>query len=327
MDLSTNYMGLKLKNPVIVSSSKLTSSVDNIKRYAELGAGAIVLKSLFEEQIIADIQEKLDDHPMYYWYPSAAEHVMDLSKEHGVKEYIKLLKDAKAATDIPIIASVNCITSNEWPSFARKLEEAGADGIELNISIFPFDENIESAAIEETYFEIVQAVKEHVTIPVSVKIGPLFTNLSRMVKRLSMSGVSGIVLFNRFFRPDINIDKMTVIYDNYLSSPNEMTMPLRWIGALSNKVNCDLAASTGIHDYQDVVKMLLAGAGATQICTTIYKNGAEVIREILEGLEEWMKKNKYNSIDQIKGKILKGKEKTAGFERIQFMRKTTGKDI
>jgi dihydroorotate dehydrogenase (fumarate) len=324
MDLKTKYMGLTLSSPIIVSSSKLTSSVDNIKKYADQGAGAVILKSLFEEQILFDIEIKLDDHPMYYWYPTAAEHIKDISKESGVNQYIHLLEAAKKEVSIPVIPSINCITANEWPSFAKKLEDAGADGIELNISIFPFDENVESQGIEETYFEIISAVKEQVSIPIAVKIGPCFTNLSRMVNRLSIAGVDAIVMFNRYFRPDINIDNETVIYENYLSSPVEMTQPLRWIGALSNKVKCDLAASTGVFDHEGVVKLILAGASATQICSVIYKSGPEIIGKILNDLEKWMKQHHYNSIDQFKGKILKGREKTAGFERLQFMRKTTG---
>lgn len=327
MDISTNYLGLQLTSPIIISSSRLTSSVENMKIYARKGAGAIVLKSLFEEQILADIKTKLDDHPMYYWYPSAADHITELSKDHGVNEYIRLIREAKEAVSIPIIASVNCISAKGWTSFTKKLQEAGADALELNIAIFPFDDSMDGPAVEETYFDILKAVKAEVTIPVSVKIGSYFSNLPRMIKRLDAEGARGIVMFNRFFRPDIDIEDMSIIYDNYLSAPNELTEPLRWIGSLSNKVSCDIAATTGIHDHEGVAKVLLAGARAAQICTTLYLNGPDMIARINEDLVIWMKKHHFNTIDQFRGKILQGREKTGSFERVQFMRKNTGMNV
>ncbi|MBP6978796.1 MAG: dihydroorotate dehydrogenase-like protein [Bacteroidales bacterium] len=327
MSLSTSYLGLSLSSPIIVSSSRLTGSAENIKIYARKGAGAIVLKSIFEEQIMADITEKLDDHPMYYWYPRAAEHIMDISKEHGINEYIRLIKEVKDAVAIPVIASVNCISPTGWPRFAGKLQEAGADALELNIAVFPFDETITGNEVEEIYFSILKAVKSQVTIPVSVKIGSYFSNLPRMIKRLDEEGVDGVVMFNRFFRPDIDIDSISIVFDNYLSSPVEITEPLRWIGSLSNKVRCDISASTGIHDYAGVIKVLLAGARAAQICTTLYRNGPDVITQINEDLAAWMQAHRYPTIEHFRGKILQGKEKTGSFERIQFMRKNTGMNV
>ncbi len=327
MDLSVSYMGLKLGSPIVVSSSRLTSSADNIRIYARQGAGAVVLKSIFEEQIIADIEEKLGDHPMYFWYPRAADHIKDISKEHGLNEYLALIREAKKETRIPIIASVNCITAKEWPGFSKKIQDAGADGLELNISIVPFDETVESITIEDAYIEIIREVKKFVTIPIAVKIGTGFTNIARMVRRIDNEGVNAVVMFNRFFRPDLNIDDETVVTDNYLSSPVEITVPLRWIGALSNKVKCDLAASTGIHDYTGVAKVILAGAAVAQICSTVYKNGPEVIGTMLNDLKSWMTKHHYDTPAQFRGKILKGREKTGSFERIQFMRKTTGLNL
>lgn len=327
MDLKTNYMGLDLQSPIIVSSSKLTSSTDNLKKYEEFGVGAVVLKSLFEEQIISDIVEKIDDHPMYYWYPSAAEQITEMSKHHGLEEYLQMIKNAKAAVSIPVIASINCVTANEWPVYAKKIEEAGADALELNIAIFPFDENVESIGIEDTYINIITEVRKFVTIPISVKIGSYFTNISRIVKRLCAANVEAVVMFNRYFTPDINVDKETIILDNYTSSPLEITQPLRWIGALSNKMNCQFSATTGIHDADGVIKLLLAGATTTQVCSTIYLHGPEVIKTILNGLEEWMKKHNYKTIDNFRGSILHGRERTGGFERIQFMKKTTGLNL
>lgn len=324
MNTTTKYLGLELKNPIIVSSSKLTGSYEKVMECVENGAGAVVLKSLFEEQIITDIEAKLQNNEMYFWYPEATDFVKGISKEHGVQEYIKLIKKVKANASIPVIASINCITSQEWPAFAKDLQDAGADAIELNIAIFPFDENVESKDIENLYLEIVKEVKSHVTIPVSVKLGSYFTNVSRMVSLLDAAGVDGIVLFNRYFRPDIDIDNGSLIYNNYLSQASEMTQSLRWVGLVADKVKCDIVANTGIHDYQSVVKQIMAGADATEICSVLYDKGIPYIKEMIAGLEEWMKANKVNSLNDIKGKINMGRGNSAEFERIQFMRKTTG---
>jgi dihydroorotate dehydrogenase (fumarate) len=324
MDLSTTYLGLSLKNPIVVSSSRLTGNYNKIIECISNGAGAVVLKSLFEEQIIGSIQEKLNDNQMYFWYPEATEFVKKISKDHGVSEYIRLLKKVKASSEVPVIASINCTTSQGWPSFAKELQDAGADAIELNISIFPFDEHVESKDIEDIYVEIIREVKKHVTIPVAAKIGPCFTNINRIVSRLCSAKVDGIVLFNRFFRPDINIEDQKVIFDNYLSEPSEMTQSLRWIGALSGKISCDLIANTGIHNYQGVIKQMMAGATAVQICSTLFKNGIPYIRTMIDEMEEWMRKNNHVSLESLKNKIHIGKENTAAFERVQFMQKSTG---
>jgi len=324
MNTTTKYLGLQLKNPIIVSSSRLTASYDNIMECAENGAGAIVLKSLFEEQIISNIEEKLLDNEMYFWYPEATKLVKGISKEHGVAEYIKLIQKVKANISIPIIASINCTTSHEWPAFAKNIQEAGADALELNIAIFPFDENVESKDIENRYIEIVKEVKSYVTIPVSVKLGSCFTNVTRMVSLLDAAGVDGIVLFNRFFRPDINIDKGEIIYNNYLSEPSEMTQSLRWVSILANKTKCNLAAGTGIHDYQGVVKQIMAGADATTVCSVLFKKGIPYLREMISELEDWMSKNNIKSLDTIRGTVNTDNENTAEFERVQFMRKTIG---
>lgn len=324
MNITSKYLGLELSSPIIVSSSKLTSTFESVMKCIDNGVGAIVLKSLFEEQIISDIEAKLNDNEMYFWYPEATDFVKGISKEHGVNEYIKLIKKLKGASNTPIIASINCTTSQEWPAFAAELQNAGADAIELNIAIFPFDENVESKDIENLYIDIVTEVKSHVSIPVSVKLGPYFTNISRIVSLLDAAGVDGIVLFNRFFRPDIDIDNGKLIYNNYLSEPSEMTQSLRWVGVLSGRVKCDIAASTGIHDYQGVVKQIMAGARVTTVCSALYKKGIPYLTEMNKDLKEWMKSNNIKSLDEIRGKIQIGKDNTAEFERVQFMRKSTG---
>lgn len=322
MNLSTKYMGVELKNPIIVSSSKLTGNIDNIRSCAKAGAGAVVLKSLFEEQIIAKTEAGLKRNEMYFWYPEASDYVLNISKGSGVKEYLKLIEQSKKETDIPIFASINCVSPVEWPAFAKKMEAAGADGIELNIAIFPFDKNLNSQKIEDTYIEILQAVKKEVNIPVAVKIGPYFTNTVAMTWRLAEAGADALVLFNRFYNPDVDIATMKVVADNVFSSPDEKSIPMRWIALLSaENIPCDLAANTGIHYSIGVAKQLLAGATAVQLCTTLYQNGIPYITEIRKGLEDWMRKHGFKSIADFRGLVNKHPENTAAFERIQYMKR------
>ena len=321
MDLSTEYMGLKLKNPIIVSSSKLTGDIKNIKKCADVGAGAIVLKSLFEEQLIADSNLLMDQDMKYFWFPEAIDHINKHSKERGLQHLLNLIKEAKDHTDIPIIASINCITSHEWPQFAKTLEEEGVDGIELNISLFPFDKYMSCGEIADKYIDIVRAVKSYVNIPVSVKMGNYFTNLVQMTNRLDEAGADALVLFNRYYRPDIDIETEQVVRENILSSPIEVTKSLRWVALLSPQLNCDIAAATGIHDYKGVVKQLLAGAAATQICSTLFNNGLSYIDTMLYDLEKWMQKKGYQSIAEFKGKVANKEENSQRFERMQFLKK------
>jgi dihydroorotate dehydrogenase (fumarate) len=321
MDLSTEYMGLQLKNPIIVSSSKLTSDINNIKKCADQGAGAIVLKSLFEEQLLADSNALMDQDIKYFWFPEAVEHINKHAKEYGLKQNLQLIKEAKAYTDIPIISSINCVSSQEWPKFAKQLEDAGADAIELNIAIFPFDKEIACQSIMDQYVDIVQSVKKYVNVPVSVKMGSYFTNLIQMAHRLDEQGADGLVLFNRYYRPDIDIETETIVRENILSSPTEVTRSLRWVALLSQKLNCSIAAGTGIHDYKGVVKQLLAGADATQICSTLFNNGLSYIDTILFDLQKWMGKHNYKSISEFKGKIAKLEDSGEKFERMQFIKK------
>jgi dihydroorotate dehydrogenase (fumarate) len=321
MNLSTEYMGLKLRNPIIVSSSKLTESIETVSKCADVGAGAIVLKSLFEEQLLADSNALMDQDIKYFWFPEAIEYINKHSKEHGLKQTLALIKQAKDHTDIPIISSINCVTAFEWPKFAKTLQDAGADGLELNISIFPFDKLITSQQIEDQYVEIVTEVKKHVTIPVSVKLSNYFTNLIQITQRLDDAGVDGLVLFNRLYRPDIDIEKMAIVRENLLSGPEEVTKSLRWVALLSNKLKCSIAGGTGIHNHQAVIKQLLAGANATQICSTLYKHGISYIDTILYDLQKWMEKHHFKSIDDFNGRICKDDECSQKFERIQFLRK------
>lgn len=325
MNITTTYMGLELKNPLIVSSSRLTGEIKSIRQCIQAGAGAIVLKSLFEEQIRLDAESKLrnaKDSELYFWFPEAKEHVVGLSVEANLENYLDFVGSVKKESDIPVISSINCITNEGWPNFASAIQQAGADALELNIAIFPFNDLQSSGDIEEKYVDIVREVKKHVTIPVSVKLGYYFTNLYAMANNLVKNGVDGLVLFNRYFRPDINIDTLEVITDNYLSSPLEATVAMRWIALLSGrKLNVDLVASTGVHDYRGVVRQILVGARAVQLCSTLYLNGIEVLPTIEAGLKRWMEDNRFESLDDFRGIALEKQTTDASFERVQYMKR------
>jgi dihydroorotate dehydrogenase (fumarate) len=324
MDLSTTYMGLKLRNPIIVSSSRLTGSIDDIKKCADYGAGAIVLKSLFEEQLLADTDRLMDQDEKYFWFPEAIEYINTHAKDYGVNNYLNLIREAKSYTNIPIIASINCVSPVEWPQFARRLVEAGADAIELNIAIVPFNESMNSSEIEDTYVQIVTEVKKNVDVPVAVKLGAFFSNHMQIIRRLCGAGVNAVVLFNRYYRPDIDIMDEVVVRSNVLSAPEEMGQPLRWVSLLSQRIKCDIAGNTGIHDAQAMIKMLLAGATSVQICSTLYNNGIGYIDTMLFDLKKWMDKKGYDSIDDFKGKVARFQDNVAAFERIQFMKQSLG---
>ncbi len=323
MDISTNYMGLKLKNPIIVSSSKLTGDIESIKKCEAHGAGAIVLKSVFEEQIRAEAESTVKhSNNMYYWFPEAKEHIMDLSVDTKLDNYLKFVSDVKKEINIPIISSINCNTPNDWPKFAAAIQKAGADAIELNIGIFPFNDSMSGCEIEDIYVNILKEVNKNVTIPVSIKLGYYFTNISSIATKLVESGVDALVLFNRYMRPDINIETMEVIDDNNMSSAEELNISMRWIALLSgNKIGCQLAASTGVHDHVGLIKQLLSGATAAQVCSTLYLHGLEQIDKMLSGLKSWMKDHRFESIDDFRGKSVQDKTTLASFERIQFMKR------
>jgi len=323
MDLKTKYMGLELKNPIVVSSSRMTGDIESIKSCIDAGAGAIVLKSLFEEQLRIQMESKMNNSrasDMYFWFPEARNQVMEQGIKANMEQYLTFVKNVKAMSTVPVIASINCQTADEWPLFASAIQEAGVDAIELNIAIFPFNNSMASCELEEVYINILKQVKKHVTIPVSIKLGHYFTNLCALAHRLAENGADGLVLFNRYFRPDIDIETMKVVEDNYFSSPEELQESLRWIALMAeNNLACDLAASRGIHSYVGVVKQLLAGAQVTQICSTLYLNGIHYLTEIVEGLESWMMAHNFETIGEFRGKSLNKQTMDASFERIHFM--------
>lgn len=323
-DLSTQYLGLELKNPIIVGSSGLTNSIKKIKQAEEKGAGAVILKSLFEEQILYNShQAKQESIPSNY--PEAADYITNYTETQQVDNYLQLIKQAKAQTNIPIIASINCVDDAEWTSFASKIENAGADALELNIFILPSDSKYEGKQNEKMYFDIIDKVLKEVTIPVAAKISYYFSGLAKFTQKLSWTGIKGLVLFNRFYSPDIDIDNFKLKASNIFSTPEELSLSLRWVAMLSDLVHCDIAASTGVHNGEAVVKQLLAGASAVQISSVLYKEGFDKITEFNDFLEKWMKKHDFETIDDFKGKMsFKKAENPAAYERVQFMKHFSG---
>ena len=318
VSLNTNYLGLKLKNPVIVSSSGLTNTVEKIIKLEKYGAAAVVLKSLFEEQINYEAGSLIDKSD----YPEAQDYISHYIKDNSVREYLKLIEDSKKAVKIPVIASINCISGSEWVSYAREIEKAGADALELNVFIVPTEENKSSDKYEELYYRIIDKVKSKTNLPISVKIGMHYTNLINLVSNITFRGASGVVMFNRFYSPDIDLKEMKFTSSDVFSSPSDLRHSLRWIGIIAGKnIKIDLAASTGVHDSDAVIKQILAGATAVQICSTLYKNGSEYLQKILEGIQSWMSSKNYSNLDEIRGMFsYKRIPDPAIYERSQFMK-------
>ncbi len=324
-DLSTTYMGLKLRSPLIVGSSGLTKSVGNLEIIDKKGAGAVVLKSLFEEQIKFEVRKVFSYQDTQSAYTEAEDYIRNYAREHTLDEYLGTLQEAKKKVSIPVIASINCTTAEEWPAFAKNIEKAGADALELNVFALPSDLEKDGADYEKLYFDVAENVQKEISIPVSLKISSYFSGFAHMVKKLSWTGVKGIVLFNRFFNPDLDIEHMRVKAAHLYSDPEEITHSLRWIAILSGQIKTDLCASTGVYDGAGVIKQLLVGAKAVQVCSTLYKNGFDQLDLIQREVIDWMDKHGYKSIADFQGKMSqKMSDNPSSFLRVQFMKHYAG---
>jgi dihydroorotate dehydrogenase (fumarate) len=323
MDLSTTYLGLTLRTPLVPSASPLSEEVDTIKRLEDAGASAIVLYSLFEEQLRQDRAE-LNQHMEAgtFSFAEALTYFPEPEQFHlGPDAYLKHISKAKEAVDMPVIASLNGSSVGGWTSYAKLIEQAGADALELNIYYIPTDLDVSSEQVERTYLEILEAVKSEIDIPVAVKLSPFFTNFANMAKRLDEAGANGLVLFNRFYQPDIELESLEVQPNILLSTPMAMRVPLRWIALLYDKLACNLAATSGIHRATDVLKMLMAGADVTMLCSVLIRHGVKQIGVIERDLIAWMEEHEYNSVEQLKGSLSqKNCENPSAFERAQYMR-------
>lgn len=324
IDLKTSYMGLELHNPVVVASSGLTATVDSLKKLEETGAGAVVLKSIFEEQIAVDV----DDLTQNTWlpgHPEAFDYVREMGFALGPAKYLDFITDAKRAVSIPVIASLNCVSPSWWTDYAKRVEDAGADALELNISVMPSDSKRTSAEIEKIYLDILESVKSKVKLALALKIGPYFTSMSRFADELARRGASALVFFNRFYQFDIDPEKLVLVPGNPLSMPCESSNCLRWVALLSGRLGIDLAASTGAHESGDVVKHLLAGAAVVQLASTLYKNGVGKVTSILSGLKEWMAAHNFKTLADFRGRLSQAhSEKPELYERLQYIKALVG---
>jgi dihydroorotate dehydrogenase (fumarate) len=326
MDLSTTYLGIHLKNPIVASASPLSRTLDGMKHLEDAGVAGIVMYSLFEEQIHHEAGEL--DHYLSYGTESFAEALsyFPQPKEFnlGPDEYINLLHAAKKSLNIPVIGSLNGITPGGWISYARKMADAGAAAIELNVYYIPTDPALTSQAVEDRYIEVLKAVKRAVSIPVAIKLSPFFSSMAGMAQRLDKAGADGLVLFNRFYQPDIDLDALEVHPGVVLSTSEALLLPLRWIAVLYGKVKANLAATSGVHTAQDVLKMLMAGADVTMMCSALLKHGPHHVADVLKDLNTWMVEHEYTSVKQMKGSMSqKSVADPSAFERANYMKALT----
>lgn len=323
MDITTTYLGMKLKSPIVCSAGPLVEKISNIREMEDAGAAAVVLYSMFEEQIeneelelyhhTSDHNESFAEATSYFTEP--------FQYKLGPDEYLEHIRKAKAAVDIPIIASLNGKSIGGWTGYAKKMEQAGADALELNIYLLPTDIHKSGNDVEKTYIEIVKAVKSNVKIPIAVKMHPFFSSTSWMANELSKAGADGLVLFNRFYQPDIDLENLEVVPNVILSTPMSMRLPLRWIAMLYGRINADLAATSGVYSAEDVIKMMMAGAKVTEMLSALLKFGIGHIADVTTNLKNWMEEKEYESIEQMRGSMsYMNVEDPSKFERANYMK-------
>ncbi|WP_013323082.1 dihydroorotate dehydrogenase-like protein [Gloeothece verrucosa] len=324
MDISTTYLGLNLRSPLIVGSAgPLTEDINNIKRIEEAGAAAVVLHSFFEEQLRVEQLEL--HHHLTHGTESFAEALTYFPEPEifhvGAEEYLNHIRQAKEQVKIPIIASLNGVSTGGWLEYARKIEQAGADALELNVYYLPNDLEMSGAQVEQNYVDILRIIKSEISIPVAMKLSPYFSNMANMAKQLAEAGADGLVLFNRFYQPDIELEHLEVIPNVLLSTPQAMRLPMHWIGMLYGRVNVDFAAISGIHTSLDVLKMLMVGAKATMLVSVLLRHGINEIRKIEQNLIHWLQEHEYESVKQLQGSMsqMNCPDPTV-FERVQYMK-------
>lgn len=323
IDLTTNYLGLKLKHPVVPSASPMSDSLDKIKRLEDAGAAAVVMYSLFEEQIVGE--SHLLDHYLSYGTESFAEALdyfpeMD-SYNVGPHAYLDLIRRAKESVHIPIIGSLNGVSTGGWVEYARMIQEAGADALELNIYYIPTDPAMTGAEVEQMYLDVVHDVKVNISIPLAVKVGPYFSSFANMAMRLAKAGADGLVIFNRFYQPDFDLERLEVVPNLTLSSAWELRTPIRWVSILYGRVPVDFAVTRGVHSYEDVLKGVMAGANVTMMASELLRNGAGRIGLIVQEVARWLEEHEYHSLGQARGSMSQQNvAEPAAFERANYMK-------
>jgi dihydroorotate dehydrogenase (fumarate) len=323
VNLSTRYLGLELPTPIVVGSCGLTGTVDGVRACARAGAGAVVLKSVFEEQIAAEVNQLHAASTQPYDHPEAHQYIAAYGTHNAIGEYLRLIEDARKAVSIPVIPSIHCATATGWSTFARKAEAAGADALELNAFVLPAAASHTGASVEQFYFDALSEVKRQVGIPVALKIGYFFSSLPEMAAKLYARGADGLVLFNRFYPTDLDIETFAIIHGPAFSVPEETHLTMRAVAQLAGKVQCDLAATTGIHDGATVVKQLLVGATVVQVASVLYKHRVEYLETMVAELRAWMVRKNFERLDAFRGKM---KQQSwpdgAAYDRVQFMKRT-----
>ncbi|MFA5467585.1 MAG: dihydroorotate dehydrogenase-like protein [Sphaerochaetaceae bacterium] len=318
---ATTYLGLNLKNPIIIGSSPLTASLEKLKKCEDGGAAAVVLKSIFEEQIETDVKVSLQQSEGYETHVDSADFLEEYSRNFHIDSYLNLVEKAKESLSIPVIASINCHTEGSWLDYVSRFAEVGADAIELNYHILPSDFKRPSQELETEFIHLVKETRARTALPLSIKIGSHFTALANIVKQLDDLGVNGLVLFNRFYQPDIDIEKLVTRASIMLSGSHEYTLPLQWTALLSAYLNLDICASTGIHSGKTLIKMLLSGAKAVQLCSVVMQKGHKVIKEMLDALIDWMDRHENQDFVAFRGKLAhKRVEDPSQWERTQYMK-------
>jgi dihydroorotate dehydrogenase (fumarate) len=323
MDLSTKYLGMKLKNPIVPSASALSRNLDGIRKLEDAGAAAVVMYSLFEEQIDFEGQEL--DHYLTYGTDSFAEalsYFPDMENYNvGPDEYLDLIRKTKKAVRIPVIGSLNGVSSGGWTRYAKLIQEAGADALELNVYYIPTNPEMKGEEVEQIYIDVLKSVKKSVRIPVAIKIGAFFSSTANMCRRLVEAGADGIVMFNRFYQPDIDLKTLEVVPSLSFSRSAALRLPLRWVAILYGKIKADFAVTTGVHTHEDVIKAMMVGANVAQMAAELLQNGPKRIGEILKSVQEWMEQNEYDSVSQMRGSMSQQNvAEPAAFERANYMK-------
>ena len=318
-DLNTEYLGLKLPSPLLVASSALSNRIENLEAAEGHGAGAVVLRSLFEEQLEAQNTE-LEEAAARHADSSPEARTYFPPQRVGPHEYLSLVERAKKALDIPVIASLNCCAPGSWTGYAKEIASAGADALEINLYAVEADPMASAAEVEKRYLEIVVGIRNAVKIPIAVKLSPYFTSLGHFAAQLERSGAQGVVLFNRFLQPDISLERLAPQSVMTLSTPGEAVLPLRWMGLLAGRVKADLAASTGVHDAPGALKQILAGAQVVQLASALVKNGVPHLGKMLAGIEEWLERRGHSSLDEVRGTLSQKEISDPGaYERAQYV--------
>jgi len=314
------YLGLELNSPIVAGSCGLTANIDNLVKLEESGAGAVVIKSVFEEQIIYDIKRNTHVMAPVGNYGESYEYIAQHVADDSLNKHFSLIREAKQRLTIPVIGSVNCYSHENWLTYAKRFEEVGCDALELNMAILPYETSLSADDVERTFNNIIQSLKKSITIPISIKVGPYFTDMAKFMQQLSWTGIQGITMFNKSLEVDIDVEKETMGNASVLSVPENLYNTLRWTAILSKKLRCNLSATTGVTKPEDVVKLLLAGATTVQVASCLYANGVGYMRQLNDGLRDWMQRKGYESIDQFRGKLaMKSNESASMTMRTQFM--------